>query len=90
MPVRITARARRLTRTGTTRRPEAWAARSLDGQWVFEREDSPGTPWLAWHVDVPGWVYLAGTLNAARREAPRQFALDLATKIIGALGCVNA
>ncbi len=28
---------------------QCWAARTADGVWDFQREDSPGTPWLIYH-----------------------------------------
>lgn len=39
----------RFTRNGQTPHEECWAARTTDGVWDFEREDSPGTPWLVMH-----------------------------------------
>lgn len=38
----------RITRSGLTR-PECWGAETIDGSWDFEREESPGTPWLVYH-----------------------------------------
>ena len=35
---------------GGPSRRECWGARTADGIWDFEREDSPGTPWLVYHV----------------------------------------
>ena len=47
-------------------------AQTGDGLWAFEREDSPGTPWLVYHLPscrdgsyaMP--VHLTGTLRACR------------------------
>lgn len=39
----------RITRSGLTR-PECWEARTEDDLWQFEREDSPGTPWLVYSL----------------------------------------
>jgi|SRR4249920_481337 len=33
---------------GPSRR-EAWEAETEGGEWIFAREDSPGTPWLVFH-----------------------------------------
>ena len=62
-------------------RPEVWSAVSLDGagapdgQWVYERDDEPGTPWLVFYgpwrtdgTDPHGEYFVTfGTLAAARR-----------------------
>jgi hypothetical protein len=59
--------------------PQVWGAESLgedgrpDGRWLYEREDSPGTPWLVFYgpwrdSDPHGALYLVfGSLAAARR-----------------------
>lgn len=44
--VEVTAEYRR-PRSG---RLEAWAARTTDGVWLFEREETAGTPWTLVHV----------------------------------------
>ena len=57
---------------GLTKRSECWGAETADGIWDFEREDSPGTPWLAFHTpsvadgsySLP--VMMLGTLRACR------------------------
>lgn len=57
---------------GLTKRSECWGAETADGIWDFEREDSPGTPWLAYHkpsvadgsYSLP--VMMLGTLRACR------------------------
>ena len=69
--IRETRTAPRITRSGLTR-PECWGAETIDGIWDFEREDSPGTPWLAFHKPsvadgsyaLP--VMMLGTLRACR------------------------
>jgi hypothetical protein len=49
--IRKTRMARRVIRRGTalTERAECWGAETTDGIWDFEREESPGTPWLVYH-----------------------------------------
>ena len=69
-----TRMARRIIRggNGLTERAECWGAQTADGIWDFEREDSPGTPWLAYHKPsvadgsyaLP--VMMLGTLRACR------------------------
>lgn len=56
VPIRKTRFAHRLIHGGAavTRHRECWGAVTLnpdgsDGDWEFEREDSPGTPWLIYH-----------------------------------------
>lgn len=67
--IRKTQFARRLSRTASR---ECWGAETVDGVWEFEREDSPGTPWLIWHrasVADGSWavpVMQCGTLRACR------------------------
>jgi len=73
-PVVKTRFAYRLTRggAGVTKRRECWAAKTTDGVWDFEREDSPGTPWLVYHnpsvadQTYPLPVTLCGTLRQCR------------------------
>jgi hypothetical protein len=50
-PVRETVhRPRRIySGNGQTAHLECWEAETVDGVWLFEREDSPGTPWLVYH-----------------------------------------
>jgi hypothetical protein len=48
-PIVKTEFARRFTRSGVTQHRECWGARTADGVWSFDREDSPGTPWLVYH-----------------------------------------
>jgi hypothetical protein len=71
-PIVKTRFAQRITRNGLTKSRECWAAETTDGLWDFEREDSPGTPWLVYHLPscrdgsyaMP--VHLTGTLRACR------------------------
>lgn len=55
-----------------TGRLECWGAETTNGTWSFEREESPGTPWLMYHkpsVADGTWtlpVMLCGTLRACR------------------------
>lgn len=71
-PVVKTRMAHRLTRGGVTRSAECWGARTTDGIWDFEREDSPGTPWLVYHQpsvadgSLPTPVSLRGSLRDCR------------------------
>ncbi len=57
---------------GVTEHRECWGAVTLDGQWSFDREDSPGTPWLVYHLpsaadqSYPGPVAMFGTLRGCR------------------------
>jgi hypothetical protein len=48
------------------RRVEAWAARSDDGVWVYERLEITGTPWVARHVPTGIDGPWHGTLPDAR------------------------
>lgn len=68
-------------------RREIWAAATTDGEWDFEREDSPGTPWLVYHrpsVADRSWttpVVIAGSLagcgsSVASGQAAGQLARD--------------
>jgi hypothetical protein len=67
---------RTLYRGGKARR-ELWGADSADGIWRFEREESPGTPWLIWHLPsvadetLPVPVDQAGTITACREAVAR-------------------
>jgi hypothetical protein len=61
-PVRKTRMLRRITRAGMTG-PECWGAETLDGIWAFEREESPGTPWLICHRESG---IVAGQCSALR------------------------
>jgi hypothetical protein len=67
-PIVKTQFAQRITHggTGLTRHRECWGAETADGVWDFEREDSPGTPWLTYHKDTRKLVNLSGTLRQAR------------------------
>ena len=55
-----------------TGRLECWGAETTDGTWQFDREESPGTPWLTYHkpsVADGTWtlpVMQCGTLRACR------------------------
>lgn len=66
VPIRKTQFAQRITRSGPTPSRECWAAETLDGLWSFEREDSPGTPWLLCHRPTDLTVMQYGTLRSAR------------------------
>jgi hypothetical protein len=52
VPIVKTRMAPRLTHggAGRTAHRECWAAKTTDGVWGFEREDSAGTPWLVYHL----------------------------------------
>lgn len=73
-PVIKTRMTQRLVRNGpaVTRHQECWGAQTEDGVWDFEREESPGTPWLVYHqpsvkdgsYTLP--VIMCGTLRACR------------------------
>jgi hypothetical protein len=63
-------------------RKECWGARTADGVWYFEREESPGTPWLIWHWSSGRLVMMARSLTACRTlvadgTAERQMQLDI-------------
>jgi hypothetical protein len=62
-PVRVTRRLPGF-RSG---RLEAWEAASDDGQWVYVREDTPGTPWAVEHVPSARVVATVGSLRKARK-----------------------
>ncbi len=64
-PIVKTTFARRITRGGMTR-PECWGAQTTDGVWAFEREDSPGTPWVVVHLATGRIVAQMGTLRRCR------------------------
>ena len=74
-PIVKTQMAKRITRSGLTRSAECWAAQTTDGLWDFEREDSPGTPWLAYHWpsladgSYPLPVTMLSTLRQCRIQA---------------------
>lgn len=53
-----------------TRRVEIWSARSTDGLWTYEREESPGTPWVVTHVPT-GALDMFASLPKARRFTAR-------------------
>lgn len=38
-----------MRRDGRLTNRQCWAARTADEVWDFQREDSPGTPWLVYH-----------------------------------------
>jgi len=73
-PIIKTQFARRIIHggRGLTERKECWGAETTDGVWSFDREDSPGTPWLVYHqpsvkdgsLTTP--VSLQGSLRACR------------------------
>jgi hypothetical protein len=73
-PVTKTRFADRITRAGRAKR-ECWAAETVDGVWDFDREDSPGTPWLVYHrLSVADGSYtlpltFCGTLRACQAYA---------------------
>lgn len=60
-PVDVTAQ-RPAFRSG---RIEAWAARSLDGVWAYERLEVSGTPWEVRHLPSGTAGDWYGTLTAA-------------------------
>jgi hypothetical protein len=45
---------------------ECWGAKTTDGVWAFEREESPGTPWITVHLETRTVCGFHGTLRAAR------------------------
>ena len=73
-PIVKTDFARRITYggRGLTERKECWGARTADGLWLFDREDSPGTPWLVYRApgteggEYGGPVSMFGTLRGCR------------------------
>lgn len=65
-----------MTTTRTTMTPititsrygkQAWSATSKDGTWTYERDDTPGTPWIVTNTkkgqEAPYWF---STLKSAR------------------------
>lgn len=52
-------------------RRECWEAETVDGTWVFVREESPGTPWLVRRRADGEIVAMAGSLDRARRAAEK-------------------
>lgn len=74
-PIVKTDFAHRITHRGggVTKHRECWGAKTTDGVWEFEREESSGTPWLIWHrpslndKSLPHPVIQCGTLLACRR-----------------------
>jgi len=72
-PINITAR-HRSTRTG---KPEIWAARSRDGRWTYDREETTGTPWIVQHRET-GEERWFGTLGAARAATANGWGHNLA------------
>jgi hypothetical protein len=65
-PIVKTVMAKRITRDGLTKSRECWGAQTTDGVWDFEREDSPGTPWVVIHRETKEMVHLCGTLRGCR------------------------
>lgn len=67
-PIRKTRMHKRFIRRGTalTERAECWGAETTDGVWVFDREESPGTPWIITHKASSTAVGLTGNLRACR------------------------
>lgn len=65
---------------GSPTRRECWGADTADGQWRFVREESPGTPWLVYHLPsvedgsytLP--VQFCGTLRACRAAVAQGWA----------------
>jgi hypothetical protein len=51
---------------GLTERKECWGARTTDGAWDFDREESPGTPWIVIHRATRIAVNQQGNLRACR------------------------
>lgn len=71
--ITVTDQRPRLIHGGTARtRPEVWGARTVDGVWGIDREESPGTPWLVYHLPsvkdgtCPGPVMEFGSLRACQ------------------------
>lgn len=67
-PITKTRFGRRITHGGAalTEHRECWGAETTDGAWEFEREDSPGTPWLIYHTATKTLVDQQGTLRLCR------------------------
>jgi hypothetical protein len=67
-PIIKTVMAKRIIHggRGVTQRSECWGARTTDGVWDFEREESPGTPWVVIHRETRETVHLCGTLRGCR------------------------
>jgi hypothetical protein len=65
---------RRVNQPDGPTRMETWAAVSADGEWKFEREESPGTPWLLIHVPTDRVVGMYGSLPKAREAVARGWA----------------
>jgi hypothetical protein len=59
--------------SGRTRR-EVWGAITADGLWMFDREDSPGTPWWIRHLPTDRTVMLCGSLRGCREAVGRGWA----------------
>lgn len=60
---------------GSARKPQIWAAASIDGVWLFERVEGGGTPWHLTHVPT-GEFLVAGSLPRARRLTADPAAVD--------------
>lgn len=50
------------------RRREAWRAETVDGEWLIERSEEAGTPWLVFHRPSGLLATECPTLRAARAE----------------------
>jgi len=61
---------------GRSGRPEIWSARSTDGTWTYERDESPGTPWAVTHNPTGRWDYMP-SLRKARAATASGAMLDL-------------
>lgn len=51
-----------------------WEYESKDGVWHYEREESPGTPWVVTYLPTREWTYYA-SLPKARRGTESGIAL---------------
>jgi hypothetical protein len=82
-PVVKTRMGRRIVRNGAgqTVHLECWGAKTTDGLWDFEREESPGTPWLVYHTpSVADGSYTLPVLLCGTLRACRAFAAGLDTE----------
>jgi hypothetical protein len=68
-PIEVTSRY-----PGRSGRMEVWSARSTDGLWTYEREESAGTPWVVTYVPSGG-SDLFGSLPKARKFTARPTAI---------------
>jgi hypothetical protein len=79
-PIEVTTSYPRLNpRTGAraSRGFEIWSARSVDGQWTYERSEEPGTPWIVRHLSTGHEEFFASLPKARHWTASDRALSDI-------------